>query len=177
MIRRSFFQTLVAALLPPPVIAATKRTTPSHPPLPTEVPSPPASPRAPTDPYLDPFPEWLREWRETPKQEVFVDNLPDHIHPHQLALAETILRHVAMGQSLSFRYTGGSEPGTIRTVLPTLLFRLYSFSHHPHRIDHPVAFLHADKSPHYLLGWCQSRQAARTFRLDRMELVDPARLG
>ena len=177
MIRRSFFQTLAAALLPPPVLAATKRTNPSHPVLPTEVPSPHALPRPVTAPDPDPCPEWLREWRETPKQEVFADDLPGRIHPNQLPLAETILRHVAMGQPLSFRYTGGSEPGTIRTVLPTLLFRLYSFSHHPHRIDHPVAFLHADKSPHYLLGWCQSRQAARTFRLDRMELVGPTRLG
>jgi len=171
MFRRSFFQTLAAVLLPQPLIAATK------PKLPTVEPFLPPFPRPGTDPYLEPFPEWLREWRETPKQEVFADDLPDHIHPNQFALAETILRHLAMGQPLSFRYTGGSDPGTIRTVLPTLLFRLYHFYHDPHRIDHPVAVLHADKSPHYLLGWCQTRQAALSFRLDRMELEGTARLG
>ena len=73
-----------------------------------------------SEPVLDT--DWLREWREIPKLEVFAKDLPYHEDPHQRELGYVILRHIGEGTPFTFRYTGGSEPGAVRTVLPTLLF-------------------------------------------------------
>jgi hypothetical protein len=59
-------------------------------------------------------------------------------------------------------------PGEIRRVLPTSLFRLdfpsrnQGLAHDPGDIPEPP------DSPIYLLAWCLSRNAPRTFRLDRV---------
>jgi len=160
MIRRSFFQTLAAALLPQPVIAAAMTVQPNC------EPSAPAAHR----PAPIQNPEWLREWREIPKLEVSAKDLPDHEDPYQRELGEVILRHIDKGLPFTFRYTGGSEPGTVRTVLPTLLF---SPDFCPYRMcyEDPTELPAPSETPIYLLGWCQTRQAARNFRIDRMELV------
>lgn len=160
MIRRSFFQTLAAALLPQPVIALAKTAQPGC--------EPPA--RALHNPSPSLSPEWLQEWREIPKLEIFAKDLPYHEDPHQRDLGEVILRHIGEGSPFTFRYTGGSEPGAVRTVLPTLLF---SPDFCPYRMcyEDPTELPAPSETPIYLLGWCQSRQAARYFRLDRMEMV------
>lgn len=162
MIRRSFFQTLAAALLPQPVIAIAKTAQPGC--------EPPARALHNTSPIRNP--EWLQEWREIPKLEIFTKDLPDHEDPHQRDLGEVILRHIGEGNSFTFRYMGGTEPGAVRTVLPTLLF---STDFCPHRMcyEDPTALPAPNETPIYLLGWCHTRQAARYFRLDRMELAAP----
>lgn len=101
MIRRSFFQTLAAALLPQPVIAATRTMQPGC--------KPPA--RALRNPAPIQNPEWLQEWREIPNLEIFAKDLPCRDDPHQRDLGEVLLRHIGEGPPLTFRYTGGSEPG------------------------------------------------------------------
>ena len=162
MIRRTFFQTLAAALLPQQVIATAKTVQP--------VCEPPARTFHHPAPVMDP--DWLREWREIPKMEIFAKDLPDHADPHQQALGYVILRHIGEGGPFTIRYTGGSEPGAFRTVLPTLLF---SPDFCPYRMcyEDPTELPDPSEVPIYLLGWCQTRQAARTFRLDRMEMVAP----
>jgi hypothetical protein len=163
MIRRSFFQTLAAALLPQPVIAAAK----------TPQPGCKRSARALHRPALIKNPEWLQEWREIPKLEVFAKDLSDRDDPHQRDLGEVLLRHIGEGSPITFRYTGGSEPGAIRTVLPTLLFAP-DFRPNRMRYEDPRELSDSSAPPIYLLGWCQTRQAARTFRLDRMEMAKPS---
>lgn len=160
MIRRSFFQTLAAALLPQPVIAATRTMQPGC--------KPPA--RALRNPAPIQNPLWLQEWREIPKLEIFAKDLSYRDDPHQRDLGEVLLRHIGEGTPITFRYTGGSEPGALRTVLPTLLFCTDS---HPNRMryEDPTELPDSSAPSIYLLGWCQTRQAARTFRLDRMETV------
>jgi hypothetical protein len=161
MIRRSFFQTLAAALLPQPVIAAARTLQPGC--------KPPVCTLHNPAPIQDP--EWLQEWREIPKLEVFAKDLPYHQDPHQREFGEIILRHIGEGTPFTFRYNGGSEPGAVRTVLPTLLF---SPDFCPYRMcyEDPTGLPDPSEVPIYLLGWCQTRQAARTFRLDRMELAE-----
>jgi hypothetical protein len=160
MIRRSFFQTLAAAVLPQPLLAAAKPLQPVCDP----------SARTLHNPAPVHDPDWLREWREIPKLEIFAKDLPDHDDPHQRALGDVILRHIGAGLPFTFRYLGGSEPGAVRTVLPTLLF---SPDFCPYRMcyEDPTELPDPSEVPIYLLGWCQTRQAARTFRLDRMEMV------
>jgi hypothetical protein len=164
MIRRSFFQTLVAALLPGPVIAAAKAVQ-------LDIEPPPRTLHSPA-PIQDP--EWLQEWRQIPKLEIFAKDLPYHEDPHQRDLGEVILRHIGEGRPFTFRYTGGSEPGAVRTVLPTLLF---SPDFCPYRMcyEDPTELPDPSEVPIYLLGWCQTRQAARNFRLDRMEMLKTGR--
>jgi hypothetical protein len=159
MIRRSFFQTLAAACLPRPILADAK----------SEQATCESSARALHSPAPIQNPEWLEEWRKLPKVEVFAKDLPDHEDPHQRDLGEVILRHIGDGIPFTFRYTGGSEPGAVRTVLPTLLF---CPDYCPYRMcyEDPTDLPDPSEVPIYLLGWCQTRQAARTFRLDRMEM-------
>jgi hypothetical protein len=165
MIRRSFFQSLAAALLPQPVLAAAKAMQPGCEPTARAL-------HIPT-PILNP--EWLHEWRELPKLEIFSKDLPDHEDPHQRDLGEVILRHIGEGRPFTFRYVGGSEPGAVRTVLPTLLFSPDYLSYYEFRVDDPGDIPYGPQMPIYLLGWCQTRYAARTFRLDRMEIVEHPR--
>lgn len=67
------------------------------------------------------------------------------------ALARSINNAIARGTVVRFRYHSGSAPGTIRKVIPSLLFRLDGYAHL------------------YLTAHCSKRQAHRTFRLDRCE--------
>jgi hypothetical protein len=101
---------------------------------------------------------------------IFANDLPYHEDPRQRDLGEIILRHIGVGTPFTFRYSGGSEPGALRTVLPTLLF---SPDFCPYRMcyEDPTELPDPSETPIYLLGWCQTRQAARTFRFDRMEMV------
>lgn len=161
MIRRTFFELLSGLLLPRPILAAAKPA--------QAVRTPCANPSSWCPPAI-PDPEWLREWRETPKLEVFLHDLPDHEDSHQRAVAEAILAHIQSSQPFTFLYHGGSLPGAVRTVLPTLLF---SPDFCPYRMcyEDPTDLPDPSETPIYLLGWCQTRQAARNFRIDRMELL------
>lgn len=164
MIRRSFFQTLAAALVPRPVIASTKTVQPA-----CEL-----SARASHSPASIQDPEWLQEWRKIPKLEIFAKDLAFHEDANQRDLGEIILRHIAGGTPFTFRYTGGSEPGAVRIVLPTLLFAP-EFCPHRMCFEDSTELPDPSETPIYLLCWCQTRQAARTFRLDRMDLVKTGR--
>jgi hypothetical protein len=77
MIRRSFFQALAAALLPEPLHSAAKSVQPGCQPFARTLQHP--------APVHDP--DWLREWREIRKLEVFAKDLPEHDDPHQWAIA------------------------------------------------------------------------------------------
>lgn len=71
-----------------------------------------------------------------------------------LRLAHSILTQMPSGRPVTFRYDGGSTPGCLRTVLPTLVF---------HRCGTPL----------YLQAYCLERLATRTFRLDRISGLKP----
>lgn len=65
----------------------------------------------------------------------------------------------------------GKQTGiTTSAVHPILLFYQDYFTCFQFRTDDPTEYPEFNESPLYLLGWCQTRQAARYFRLDRMEI-------
>ena len=165
MIRRTFFQSLGAALLPRPLLADAE---------PAQAIGLTLAETAPPTPIENP--EWLREWREIPKLEVFAKDLLEHENPHERAIATVILDQIQSGKPFTFRYYGGSEPGSVRAVLPTLLF-FPDFCPFRMGYEDPTELPDPSEIPMYLLGWCQTRQAARTFRLDRMEWVCTGTLG
>lgn len=157
MIRRSFFQVLSGLLLPHPVPEAAGSPEPG----PRRMMLPPAVP--------GPDPEWLRQWRKIPRLEIRPEDLPLHHNPYQLELAAEILSRIHAGTHFTFRYLGGSVPGEIRHVLPTSLFRLDYFNDCMDVADDPTELPEPAGCPLYLLAWCLSRNAPRTFRLDRMQ--------
>lgn len=150
MIRRTFFHLLAGVPLPglrwhegfSPKSAASP---------PKPVPFLPAN-----DP---PDPEWLQEWLRLPRLPVVSVDLPQIADPQERDLAALILQRIRSGRPFDFQYFGGSEPGKLRCVLPVLVFTTALD-------DLPCDA--GDPNPLYLLGWCQSRNAPRTFRLDRM---------
>lgn len=110
-----------------------------------------------------PSPSWLEAWLRLPMQPVISESdLGADLDHRCRKTALGILRGLGQGETLRFRYFGGSEPGSTRAVLPTLLFRKLD----PDLADSDAA----SQGPLYLLAHCQTRSAARTFRLDRMEL-------
>ena len=88
------------------------------------------------------------------------EDLPLIPDPDQRELAAQILQRMRSGTPFTFQYLGGSEPGTRRQVLPVMLFTTDD--------DTNPASCQPELGPIYLLAWCQSRNAPRTFRLDRM---------
>ncbi|MBN8459848.1 MAG: hypothetical protein J0M04_18615 [Verrucomicrobia bacterium] len=153
MIRRSFFQIISGLLLPVPF---SRGSSPSS-----------DTPACGALPFV-PDPEWLREWHRIPRLEIREDDLPHHNDRQQRELAATILRHIRGGAPFAFRYQGGSDPGIIRRVLPTSLFCPDYFSHYAYVTDDPTGVPDLADTPIYFLGWCQDRNAPRTFRLDRV---------
>jgi hypothetical protein len=107
-----------------------------------------------------PDPEWLLDWLRLPRLPVISADLPQIADPQQRALAALILQRIRSGSPFDFHYFGGSEPGKFRSVLPVLVFTTALD-------DLPCGA--AVPNPLYLLAWCQSRAAPRTFRLDRMQ--------
>lgn len=75
-------------------------------------------------------------------------------------VAALAMERIRTGKALGFFYQGGSEPGSFRVVLPVLLFTVPIHAGAPDLKREPV----------YLLAHCRTRQAARTFRLDRISL-------
>lgn len=158
MIRRTFVQLISGMLLPSPQLLAGLAAKPALPPL-EAMSRPPADVSAPA---------WLREWKKIPRLEIAPDDLPDHRDPHQRALAADIFPCIHNGIPYPFCYMGGSEPGLVRKVLPVQLFILDYFSYYYQRCDDPGEIPDPDIVPIYLLAWCLTRNAPRTFRLDRM---------
>lgn len=112
MIRRSFFQILAAALLPQPILAAGEPARQASAAVGRTLPVPvPGRP-----------PEWLRVWREIPKIELFPGDLECHDDVRQRDIAAQVMRYIDADLPFSFRYAGGSEPGSVRSVRPILLF-------------------------------------------------------
>jgi hypothetical protein len=85
----------------------------------------------------------LDEWLTRPRQPI--DVAGD-------ALEGRLLEAIQAGRSVEFRYAAGSEPGATRRVRPENLFRAEG------------------SSAVYLTAFCETRQATRTFRLDRIWL-------
>jgi hypothetical protein len=52
------------------------------------------------------------------------------------------------------------------------LFSPDYLSYYEFRVDDPGDIPYGPQMPIYLLGWCQARQVARNFRLDRMEMAE-----
>ena len=154
------FRLISGILAPPPDLSAA---------IPPEHGSPPSGPPLPP-PVEDPLPEWLREWQRIPRLEVTPEALALHGDLHQRAIAASIFHRIDDYTPFTFRYLGGSQPGRIRRVLPVQLFGLDDSGHRGSHGD-SVANLPGpgDGAPIYLLAWCLSRNAPRTFRLDRMQ--------
>lgn len=159
MIRRSFFGLLSGVFLPRPLWAAA-----SH----AGEPSPSDTRKWISPPVATSDPEWLSEWMRLPRLPLIPDDFAVIPDLEERSLVALILVSIGLGEPFQFQYLGGSEPGKHRRVLPVLLFTTSRDGEFfgmgtPNRI--------------YLLGWCQTRQAARTFRLDRMEMVEAGTQG
>lgn len=151
MVRRTFFQLFAGFSIPLP------RGHTEHSPEAAG----PAHKRVQFLPLNDvPDPEWLRDWLRLPRLPVLSDDLPQIAEPQERDLAALIIQRIRSGIPIDFRYFGGSEPGKPRQVLPVQLFTTAPDGM-PSGADDP--------NPIYLLAWCQSRNAPRTFRLDRMQ--------
>ena len=160
MIRCTFFRLLSGIFRPSPDLLATKS------PPPASTPSGPSLPPAAEIPQ----PEWLQEWVGIPRLEIAPDHLPNHSDAHQRLVAEGIFPRIHNGTPFTFRYLGGSQPGVLRQVLPVQLFCLDYFSYFYPRCEDPADIADPDVVPIYLLAWCLSRKAPRTFRLDRIRI-------
>jgi hypothetical protein len=171
MKRRSFVQTLIgiiAAPQLPPIGASVAKIPPSAvspPPTPSHV--LPHFSRAVAPAGSAPWsPEaalhGLEAWQRLPMQPIpSLALLPPNSAPGEIQVAVLILKALEAAAPLDFTYYGGSQPSERRRVRPVLLFQKI----------HPEPELEmASPSPLYLLAWCLTRQATRTFRLDRMAL-------
>lgn len=157
MIRRSFIELTFGVLLPNSHrhSSGTRRAlAPVSPPPPGPVlPAPPVEPDAP----------WFAEWLHRPRRPVLAADLPQIRDLRQRRLATEILQRMRSGAAIEFRYYGGTEPGETREVLPVLLFVPEKHSHDSAARPKPAL-----EPRIYLLAWCQTRSAPRSFRLDRM---------
>lgn len=127
MQRRSFLSLLGLAPLATAASAATQLSTPSPPALPPE-------------PWQE-GPENLERWRRSPRHPLWES--PDA----ELIPLITALRN---NHRIQFFYSGGTAPGTQRTLTPGHLYTVTDFP------------------GHYLSGYCHLRQAERTFLVSRM---------
>ena len=114
----------------------------------------------PSDPRRDD--DWLDAWLQLPRLPLTREQIPllgqDRLV--EWYNASYISARMRNGRSVDFIYNGGSEPGTMRNVQPVFLFTV------PEDLTEPDM----KREPVYLLAHCLKRQAARTFRLDRISL-------
>lgn len=107
-------------------------------------------------------PSALEIWRRLPMKPITsyeaLPPRPDLLRLH----GALILEFIESGTDFEFHYLGGSEPGAARRVRPVLLFRKFDSER---ETDPPL------DRPVYLLAYCHTRQQARNFRLDRMDLL------
>ena len=111
-------------------------------------------------PEIDPwFPaSTLDDWLRLPMRPILD---PEILPTAYQKLARQLLERMTDGQPVDFTYHGGSDPGTLRRVLPVLLFQ---------KLDPELPEIDALGEPTYLLAYCQTRNAPRTFRLDHITL-------
>lgn len=150
MIRRTFFQLLAGISLPGLRLnegLCPKSTDPAPKPVTTLLSND------------TPDPEWLQEWQRLPRLPVISADLPQIANPQESHLAALILQRIRSGSPFDFHYFGGSEPGKLRRVLPVLVFST--------AVD-DVPYGEGVPNPTYLLAWCLTRSAPRTFCLDRI---------
>jgi hypothetical protein len=104
------------------------------------------------------YPSGLEAWLRLPMQPLLaVADVP----PACREASAWVFEGLSVGVALSFIYEGGSEPGTRRSAIPVLLFQ---------KIDPDFPVQEAFDKPVYLFAFCQTRNAPRIFRLDRMSL-------
>lgn len=103
-------------------------------------------------------PSCLESWLRLPMQPLLaVADVP----PACREASAWVFEGMSVGTALSFIYEGGSEPGTRRSAIPVLLFQ---------KIDPDFPERASFDKPVYLFALCQTRNAPRIFRLDRMSL-------
>lgn len=102
-------------------------------------PAMPVPPPPPADP--DPDDARLATWQRGGREPVFYSEDP---------AVWTILAACWEQRSLSVRYWGGTEPGGRRTIRPRSVFTVRGYR------------------GIWCEAWCETRQAWRTFRLDRL---------
>ena len=90
-------------------------------------------------PHLDP---WLWKWLRASRTPVL-----DTLDP----VVEFMIGAVLNQQPIEFKYWGGSEPGQLRRVTPSLVFQIEG------------------RGPMYLAGYCHARQQQRIFQVEKME--------
>ncbi len=152
MIRRSFFHLLSAAFYPRPVWNS---------PRPGEVLHPNPAPQATAASATTIDPESLLAWLRLPRLPLIPESFSVIPDVNESTLVVVLLVSIGLGEPIQFKYFAGSEPGRSRRVLPVLVFTTSRCE--------PTCGV-GTLNPIYLLGWCQTRHAARTFRLDRMEI-------
>lgn len=105
---------------------------------------------------------WIDAWLSRPRLPLARKHLKSlgETRAVEWFVAALALERIRTGKPLGFFYQGGSEPGAGRNVLPVLLFTVPSNLENPDLTREPV----------YLLTHCLKRNAARSFRLDRMSL-------
>ena len=105
-------------------------------------------------------PAWLADWLHLPRIAMCQQDIARVQDPRERALAAHILPRIQAGTGYTFQYSGGSNPGTVRAVLPILLF---ANTHGNETCE--------ERGPFYLLAYCLTRNAPRTFRLDRIHAL------
>jgi hypothetical protein len=102
-------------------------------------------------PARDPaVPPWLQHWRRRPRHPLWEAGHPDVV---------ALIRAAELSLPVRLVYFGGSTPGLARWFTPSLVFQV-------HEMEAEDAF-----APVYVSGWCHVRQAHRTLRLDRLQLI------
>ena len=91
----------------------------------------------------NPDPEWLVKWRAAHRIPVWESGDSG---------IRAIIRAVRLNQSVSIRYHGGSSPGELRVIAPSLVFTCHGFS------------------GAWVSAYCHTRRQQRTFRLDCISL-------
>lgn len=103
-------------------------------------------------------PSGLEAWLRLPMQPLLA---AADVPPACREASAWVFEGMSAGAALSFIYQGGSEPGTRRSAIPVLLFQ---------KIDPSFPEQNPFDKPVYLFAFCQTRNAPRIFRLDRMSL-------
>lgn len=154
MIRRTFFQLLSGAFFPRPIWNSAAHF--------AEVLPPNSVAKASAAlPIIDP--EWLRAWMRLPRLPLLPEDYSVIPDLNERNLVVLLVVSIGLGEPIQFEYFGGTEPGRGRRVLPVLLFTT--------SLGETTCGV-GTLNPIYLLGWCETRRAARTFRLDRMKIVN-----
>ena len=120
-------------------------------------------PSSPAASLPDNTPHHLDAWQRLPRLPLTRRQLAQFrdTRDNESFIAALLIHRIHIGKPVTFTYHGGSTPGQPRTALPTFLFTV------------PTDLLNPDlaREPFYLLAHCTSRNAPRTFRLDRIRLA------